>query len=280
MSVDQEGCQITLKQRELLFKNHPFFYLMSDDDTEQFVSQLEEFYFKKGDVIVRENDVVDRIYFVAKGDIEITRVVSTVEKTIVKHISSLKKGDAIGLAQTGFFSTSGLRTATATALSPVILLSIQLPLLYKLSNYPALRNIGEQFLLMNFIRQTALFDTLSNDSIRRLAKCVTKMNFPKGTKIFSKNDQADKCYLVLFGQVVVKNSEENGLESKQTILDPGSFLGEEALFSNGRYAISMYAQTDCELFELTRKTILDFVESHRSDTSFLKRIWDRIASFF
>src|SRR6185437_16938924 len=79
--------------------------------------------------------------------------------TVKVPIAILHTGETIGLNDTGFFSTTGKRTATVIALSAITLLRIDLTNLHDfLAKYPELQAkmyaTSEQMLRTQFIKQS------------------------------------------------------------------------------------------------------------------------------
>jgi CRP-like cAMP-binding protein len=265
--VSSEARKISTAGCKSLIENHPFFCLLNEKDTQELIHLMVEEYKEPNDVIVGEGDLIDKIYFIAEGKAEVTRQMATIDKTSSMHLAYLHKGDVIGLAQTGLFSTSGIRTAKVMAMTPMVLLSIQLSYFYALSSqYPHLKEIGEKFLLMSFIKQTEMFSHLSNDNIRHLSKKIKKIMVPSKTQIYLKNTFAEYCYFLISGEVKVENNEKT--------LKAGDFFGKSVFIEKGKYDESVYAETDCELFQLDRKIIMTMRKSSKAS------LWRKIKKIF
>lgn len=257
--------KISYDDKKALVENHSFFCLLNANDVNELVQLMQEEHKQPDEIIVHEGDPVDKIYFIAEGKAEVTRDISTVEKTAFMHLSFLQNGDVIGLAQTGLFSTSGVRTARVTAVSSIILLTIKLSNFYSLSNYPALKEIGEKFLLMNFIKQTDKLSHLSTDKVRQLSKRIQKITIPASKTIFSKNEPADKYYFLLSGEV-------NLTEDQQvvSVLQSGACFGESALSPNNVRAETAITKTDCDLFQLDQEIISSIIKQSKEFSLWVK----------
>jgi CRP-like cAMP-binding protein len=68
-----------------------------------------------GDVIVTQGDRVDSVYFIVKGKVDVRHISIEDKKEVIKSVAKLGKGQSIGLSETGFYSLSGVRTATVVA---------------------------------------------------------------------------------------------------------------------------------------------------------------------
>ena len=81
--------------------------------------------FPAGSVIVKQGDIVDSIYLIAEGEADVIVSQLVDGKREDKNVATLKETQAIGLSETGFYSLSGLRTATVTAKTDMTLLYLR-----------------------------------------------------------------------------------------------------------------------------------------------------------
>src|SRR5579872_3479061 len=133
---------------------------------------------------------------------------------IKEPLAILHSGEAIGLNDTGFFSTTGKRTATVTALSHIRLLSLDLKKLHDfLEKYPELSTkmyaISEQMLRMQFIKQSLPFSRLSHERLMWLANQVENVHIPAGTILFEEGQTGDRCYLIRRGQIEIITKKDD-----------------------------------------------------------------------
>jgi CRP-like cAMP-binding protein len=98
------------------------FSQLTGKETEELAALLIEKHFTPGQVIVTEGERVDSVYLIVSGLAEVRHVTLKNSVTQVTPIATLRAGDAIGLNETGFYSLSGLRTATVVAISEMVLL--------------------------------------------------------------------------------------------------------------------------------------------------------------
>ncbi len=118
---------VTLDTRKTLLKNQKVFSVLKDEEIEELATLLEEKSFPTGKVIVKEGDPVDSLYFIVNGEADVTGTVIKEDSRESIFLATLGPGKAIGLSDTGFYSLTGLRTATVTARSDMLLLYISLP---------------------------------------------------------------------------------------------------------------------------------------------------------
>lgn len=248
----------SLKQYESLIANHKIFCLLDTNEVHELALLAKETSVDEGVTFIQEGALVDNIYLILSGAAKATRKLTTIEKTEIMHVAYMTEGDAIGLGEAGFFSQSGFRTASVTAVSPMHLLVFDLKefdlFLQKYQTlYPDLRNSAEKILLMQFIQSTHLFRHLEKEKIRQLARQVEKITIPAGTVLFNKGDFADKCYFILSGKISILGKDENEQEHILKTLHDGSFFGEGAFLDGGKRNASARTETSCNLFVLDRQ---------------------------
>lgn len=115
----EESIELTSKV-ELLSKQ-PVFSPLQDDEKEILASILLEKHFSPGDIIVKEGDPVDSVYLIMSGQAEVIQSMDNIPDK-VHVVAVLGPNDAIGLNETGFYSLSGIRTATVKAKTELVTL--------------------------------------------------------------------------------------------------------------------------------------------------------------
>src|SRR5688572_16402078 len=107
-----ENPTINPEQRRAIVRAQPCFANLSSVENAQLAELLREVQYTAGDVIVREADPIDCIYFIVKGDADVRHVTFHQGVANVQSVATLKPGGTIGLNDTGFYSLTGRRTAT------------------------------------------------------------------------------------------------------------------------------------------------------------------------
>lgn len=105
-------------------RNQKCFTRLHDDEMDVLSTLLKETPFAIGDVIVKEGDRVDSIYIIVSGsaDVFVSRMENHIEE--FNQVATLSEGNAIGLSDEGFYSLTGLRTATVVAKSDMMTLKL------------------------------------------------------------------------------------------------------------------------------------------------------------
>lgn len=104
-----------LELKKSYVKNQACFSQLTGDEIEGLATLLTQKHFKAGDTIVTEGDPVDSVYLILSGEADVRHVTVKNGKLHIKSLATLSKGAAIGLNETGFYSLSGIRTATVVA---------------------------------------------------------------------------------------------------------------------------------------------------------------------
>lgn len=113
-----EGIDNELKKQQV--KLQKAFRNLNDNETDILASLLIEKKYKAGDVVVKEGDRVDSVYLIVHGDADVFRSEIVDDKPQANKVATLHAGNAIGLSDVGFYSLTGLRTATVIASSDLI----------------------------------------------------------------------------------------------------------------------------------------------------------------
>lgn len=117
--MDDEPVDLSLPIQ--LVKKQNVFSLLTDSETEELASLFAERNVAAGEIIVKEGDPVDSIYLIASGTADVRRVTIKDNAPVINSVAIMSSGDAVGLNETGFYSISGLRTATVVAVTDMVL---------------------------------------------------------------------------------------------------------------------------------------------------------------
>lgn len=116
---------IDLDTKKALILKQSCFSKFNDEETEELAGILSEKHFASGETIVTEGDLVDSIFIIVEGTVDIQTITYNPDFTqTATSVATLGPGTAIGLSETGFYSLTGKRTATAVAISDVVALRL------------------------------------------------------------------------------------------------------------------------------------------------------------
>lgn len=115
---------IDLDIKKTLLRKQACFSPLTEDEVDVLASLLSEKTFEPGDVIVREGEPVDSVYLILEGTVDVRRALDKDHPEQLTSVATLGADMAIGLNESGFYSISGIRTATVVALSQVVVLRL------------------------------------------------------------------------------------------------------------------------------------------------------------
>lgn len=268
---------IELSQRKELIRHHPYFSPLNENDIEELAKFCLEKSFQPDQIVIKEGEIVDSVYLIARGDIEIDLSDGQKEK-IPRCI--LRKGDAIGLTNEGFFSQTGLRTATLVSISEVSLIGWTIDVINNfIKKHPDFLNsrkeASETMLRMYFIKQAEPFSDLPPENIERLAHEIQEIHLDKGSILFQKGDEADKCYLICSGAVETYSAQKEGSEKIIANHHPWRLIGESVLHTTGkRYTCARMSESG-KLLVLTRDQLHELMKHKNTAESIIALIIER-----
>lgn len=246
--------------REDIIKNISFFSIFSPIEIIELAKLMEDCRYQAGEVIVQEGEVVDSIYLIISGRAEVSTETNIEGQKSISPVCVLGENETIGLSKEGFFSTTGIRFATVTALTNIHLLRLSLHQLHQfLRKQPLandkLRSVSEQMLYMNFIKQLYPFASLTPAIIQTLAKSITKTNHTAGEIIFRQGDSGDECYLIASGQVEIILISPEGKERILATLNPSELFGEQAVLMDMPRSATARAVANVTLLSINREVL-------------------------
>ncbi|MDR3477343.1 MAG: PqqD family peptide modification chaperone [Gammaproteobacteria bacterium] len=269
-----EKMSVSLAERQVLIKELVCFSMLKPSEAKELASLMQEETYSPGQFIVVEDELVDRVYILVSGEAEVTHQVM-VKKHLKKNrvniapLAVIGPGDAIGLNDTGFFSTTGKRTATVTATTKVKVLSIDLKSLHLfLQAHSHLQTkmyaAATQMLRVRLIKQSLPFVKLSYERTQWLATQVEEIQIAPGTVIFQQGEKGDSCYLIRSGHVEIEAAEEDGTKHALATLKAGTLFGEATLITHDPRNATARAMDECELLVLKHKHLSELIESEEN----------------
>lgn len=282
---------ISLARRQKLMGALTLFANLSAKESRELALLMTEKKVAAGDVIVKEDELVDSVYLLAEGQAEVSHLLQPKKtklkiqrkKSVIRKVplAILNVGEAIGLNDTGFFSSTGKRTATVTALKNGVLLRLDLKNLQLfLRQHASLENKllanTEQLLRINLIKHSLPFSRISHERLLWLANKIEIVHVKKGQLIFLEGEMGDRCYLIREGQVEIVAKNAAGEEHQLAILHAPALFGEATLITGAPRNASARALEACELFELQHGYLHELIESENNVAStFMNLMVDR-----
>ena len=252
---------ISEKKKEELIAVHPVFSLLDTQDVKELATLMYEIYVPAGSAIVSEGDVVDSVYIIAGGLAEVRRhPVAGVSKEEV-IVAKLNIDECIGLSESGFFSKTGIRTATVVAVTTTLLIGIGIDAFNRFMRnpnrlYPELLKTSNMILKMNLIKLAEPFADLQPAKIHKLVQEIEEIIVPPGEYIFHQGRKGETCFMIQEGEVEIIVSDEQGNESLLTTLSAPSIFGEGALLTLSERNASARAKAQCKLLVFHQELFL------------------------
>lgn len=264
--------QIAMEQRQALIFALPCFAILTPEEAHELANLMHEIDYQPGEVIVTEHALVDSVFIVVQGQAEVTREYAKKRRLIKKvkliqvPVATLGPGDAIGLNDTGFFSQTGKRTATVTAITETRVLEISLENLHQFLQshprlQPAMSAIAEQMLKAKLIKQSLAFNRLSHERLQWLSEKVEEVTVPAGMIIFNQGETGDRCYLISSGRVEIFSKDEDGIDRHLAFLTPPTLFGEATLITGSPRNATARATEDCRLLMLRYEYLSELLET-------------------
>lgn len=256
---------ISLSNREALILATPAFRNLSINETGQLASIMQEVSVAAGEVVTREGELIDSVYIIASGTLEVTKQITINDKIGSTFLAILNPGENIGLNGASLYAKTGRRTATVTATTPCVLLKINIKEFNAfLDAHPqsleSMKAPTDLMLRMQFIKESNPFVHLSNQRIAWLATSVKTLRINAGDIIFKQNDPADNCYMIVEGTVEITSEAKDGSTKVIDTLKAGQLFGEQAIFKNAKRMSTAKATTNCDLMVLDQDTLEELKE--------------------
>lgn len=257
---------ISPSERESLLKSTLTFRNLSVTEINQLATIIHEVSYEPGEPIVIEGDLIDAVYIIARGKVEVTKEVELGTNKGSTFLAVLNEGETIGLNQTGLYSETGRRTATVKATEKCLLLKLDLKEFNTyLTSHPHLletmRANTDLTLKMRFIKESTPFMQLSNQRIAWLASSVKEIFVPHDKIIFNQGDPVDNCYMIIEGIVEISTVEDDGTFKVENTLTTGQLFGERAIFKTAKRVATTRAITDCRLMVLGPSVLQELHET-------------------
>lgn len=254
---------IDVEQRKSLISNFPCFSQISDQELTYLASLCEEIHYNSGHAIVTEGDVVDSVYIIVEGKAEV--ILKNQDRS---PIAILRPSEGIGLNDLGFYSKTGLRTASVIASSDIVLLRLSVQSLNEfLERYPEINQImaqtAKKMLRMSLIKDAAPFVELSKDQIQWLEEKIIERHYEPNEIIFTEGESGDSCYLIYSGKVDIFTTDEAGKEHSLAHLGKSDLFGEIALITSALRNASARALESTTLLILYRKDFLELMNQSK-----------------
>jgi putative peptide zinc metalloprotease protein len=230
---------------------------------EQMARNLIEEAYAAGSTLITEGEIGDRLFLIVRGRVEVST------KGTSGSIPLETRGADEVVGDIALLSPSGRRTATVTALTDLLALSLDASIFHSLlSAYPAVKttfaDAADTTLKFKFLKQASPFTTLDREHLCWLAARLECVAVPADCAIIQQGEPGDTCYLLLSGRAEVLIRQDDGAERRLETYGPGRLFGEMALLSGGLRNATIRAVEPCELLALHRDELLEAMRVDRT----------------
>ena len=222
---------------------------------------MVEEHYAAGELVVRQNEVGDRLFIVAQGTAEVTAAGPKGEVPL----ASLAVGDMFG--ELALLEPGSLRHATVTAVEPLTALSLKREHVEQLwDSVPGLRAhvdaTRDRLLVRRLLKLSRPFATLTGEMLAVLERRVERVRVAAGHDVIRQGESGDRAYLLAEGkaQVII---EHGGAARQLAVLEPGALFGEAALLTGLQRNATVRTILDCDLLVLRRDDFLEIVAADR-----------------
>lgn len=107
---------------------------------------------------------------------------------------------------------------------------------------------------IQFLRRVPIFAALNEDILQRVASIMIEKSYSRKSIVFHEGDHGDTLYIIKSGRIKIAKVAIDGREKTLTIMQPGDFFGEMAIFDNlPRSATAEAIDSDVRLFGVSKK---------------------------
>lgn len=205
-----------------------YFSGLSDESRDDLTKKLEQVRLGAGTPIITEGTPADYFYFIAQGEVEITKKIPSGGSTLLSVASSGEGFGEIALL------TCSHRTSSVTAKTDVTLYRLHKSYFDEviLSESALADRLKEKSLrssLFNQMKALTPFNRLDPEKMHAVADKLIEREYAAGENIISQGELGDSYYIIKSGRVVVLKTSKNNVEKELAELGEGSAFGEEAL---------------------------------------------------
>jgi len=253
---------VLLGERVALLQGVPAFSRLPEGTLEKLAGLLRDERYPAGGVVVAEGEPGERLYLISAGHAE----VSAEGPKGPVPLAALGPGEMFG--EIALLEPVGKRTATVTATTPLLALSLAAPAVGRvLDAHPEVRSAfseaAEGMLVAKFLKLASPFATLDADRLRLLTSRLERLSVPAGDTIVRQGEVGDTCFLLRSGRVEVLAHKGEDEERSLATLGPATLFGEAALLTDAPRNATVRALEPCELLALRRADLLEAVGEDR-----------------
>jgi signal transduction histidine kinase len=111
------------------------------------------------------------------------------------------------------------------------------------------------------IKQTSLFESLSEEDFQQIAEVATVSEFKPGDIIFEENAGADAFYIIAEGEVEILKLSRDGRQEILAVKKDGDVFGEMAVIDDLPRSATIRAKNDLKLLKLSKNLFTELLKN-------------------
>jgi serine/threonine protein kinase len=123
----------------------------------------------------------------------------------------------------------------------------------------------------DFLKNTKAFRSIPDDALGPILDNITRRQIKSSQRFIKQGEPGDRCYIVQHGTCVVK-VETSGELHIVGRMGRGDVIGEMAILTGEPRSAHVYAETDMDIFSITRKQFDRIAETHSGLRTILTEI--------
>ena len=112
----------------------------------------------------------------------------------------------------------------------------------------------------DFLSSLPLFNAVGAAELEQIAAATVKSNVPRGAIVFQRGDPCIGFHTVIYGQIKLSFTSQQGYEKVVEIIGPGHSFGEALMFMEKPYIVTAQALADSMLLHVSKTAIFDALE--------------------
>lgn len=230
---------------------------LTPEQIRELLNQSEVCSFIKGQVIFKENDPVERIIYLLKGEVDLSGA------TGAKKVTGGSRMSKLPLAQ------GKVCQQTAQAATDVVCVKVDPDTLdimltwdksdgYEVQELDAASGDDEDW--MARLLQASVFSKIPPSNIQLVFMRMETHHFKKGDAVIRQGEEGEQFFIIREGNCeVTRKTRKNPDGIVLAKLGPGDIFGEESLISGGKRNASIHMLSDGVLMSLSKADFLELL---------------------
>ncbi len=251
------------KSMEKVSKRIQIFSELEEKELREMLEIARPRNFKQGDIVIKDGDKGDSIYFIISGNVNVLKNSKTGKDIVVDTLSD---GDFFG--EFGFF-TGGRRMATISASTDVELYEFTKEEMESISKkYENIAKVLIGFykkrILDSIIAITPIFNGLSSHDREDIINMFELVIVEAGVTVIKEGEIGDAMYVVKDGELEVSTADKNGRQTILAHLGEGDVFGEVSVITAKPRTATVKTVKKSRLMKLKKEDFQRIVDIHPS----------------